>query len=88
MAQWHIEDHDGTTHTMLTKNCYYIVIIPTHILSPQHVTQAADDHQPLLDGTGTHAQQGHHPVLEAMSIHQDHPLRSQAQYWTHIHCPQ
>ena len=43
MAQWHIEDHDGTTHTMLTKNCYYIVTIPTHILSPQHVTQATDD---------------------------------------------
>ena len=52
MIKWHIEDDQGLVHVMIIHGAYLIPDAPTKILSPQHLTQQADDHYPRAEGTG------------------------------------
>ena len=50
--KWHLEDDQGLVHMMIIRGAYLIPDAPTHILSPQHLAQQADDHYPREEGTG------------------------------------
>ena len=50
--KWHLEDNNGLVHVMVIKGAYFIPEAATRILSPQHLTQQADDHYPYKEGTG------------------------------------
>ena len=51
--KWHIEDDQGLVHVMVIRGAYLIPDAATRILSPQHLAQQADDHYPMVEGTGT-----------------------------------
>ena len=50
--KWHVKDNTGLVHIMVIKGAYLIPDAATRILSPQHLTQRADDHYPREEGTG------------------------------------
>ena len=50
--KWHVEDDSRLVHIMVIKGAYLIPDAATRILSPQHLTQQADDHYPKEEGTG------------------------------------
>ena len=50
--KWQLEDNQGKIHELTIPNSYYIVAVPTRILSPQHFAQQANDHKPEPNGTG------------------------------------
>ena len=49
---WHLEDNNRLVHVMVITGAYFIPEASTRILSPQHLTQQADDHYPSEEGTG------------------------------------
>ena len=50
--KWHVEDDTGLVHVMMIQGAYLIPNAATRILSPQHLTQQANDHYPREEGTG------------------------------------
>ena len=52
MIKWHLEDNNGLVHVMVIKGAYFIPEAATRILSPQQLTQQADDYYPSKEGTG------------------------------------
>ena len=50
---WKIEDDTGKVHSIRINGTYYMANVPNRILSPQHFAQAANDHQPQPEGTGS-----------------------------------
>ena len=50
--KWCIEDDHGLVHVMIIHGAYLIPDATTSILSPQHLAQLADDHNPMEGGTG------------------------------------
>ena len=50
--KWHVEDDTGLVHIMVIQGAYLIPETATRILSPQHLTQQADDHYPREEGMG------------------------------------
>ena len=51
MIHWHIGDDTGQTHALVIHHTHPIPEAPTRILSPQHLTQQANDHHPQPEGT-------------------------------------
>ena len=52
-VQWKIKDDTGKVHSIHIKGTYYMTNVPNQILSPQHFAQAANDHCPNPEGTGS-----------------------------------
>ena len=50
--KWYIEDDYGLVHVMVITGAYLIPETTTRILSPQHLAQQANDHYPMVEGTG------------------------------------
>ena len=50
--KWHVEDNTGLVYVMVIQGAYLIPDAATRILSPQHLSQQADDHYPREEGTG------------------------------------
>ena len=50
--KWYIEDDHGLVHVMVITGAYLIPETTTRILSPQHLAQQANDHYPMVEGTG------------------------------------
>ena len=50
---WKIEDDTGKVHSININGTYYMAGMPNRILSPQHFAQAANDHHPQPEGTGS-----------------------------------
>ena len=51
-VKWYIEDDHGLVHVMIITGAYLIPEATTRILSPQHLAQQANDHNPTVEGTG------------------------------------
>jgi hypothetical protein len=51
MVIWKVQDDQGQTHNIKLPNTYYTTSAPYHLLSPQHWSQVANDHQPNPRGT-------------------------------------
>ena len=52
-VQWKIEDDTGKVHSININGTYYMAGMPNRILLPQHFAQAANDHHPQPEGTGS-----------------------------------
>ena len=50
--KWHLKDNNGLVHVMVITGAYFIPETATRILSPQHLSQQADDHYPSEERTG------------------------------------
>ena len=50
--KWHVKDDTGLVHVMVIRGACLIPDAATRILSPQHLTQQANDHYPREEGTG------------------------------------
>ena len=51
--KWYLEDDTGLVHVIMIQGAYLIPEVSTRILSPQHLTQQANDHYPNEEGTGS-----------------------------------
>ena len=51
--KWYLEDDTGLVHVMIIQGAYLIPDAATRILSPQHLTQQANDHYTKEEGMGS-----------------------------------
>ena len=52
VVRWQLEDDQGRNLSLIIKGTFLIPDAPTCILSPQHLVQQANDHDPTQEGTG------------------------------------
>ena len=50
--QWYLDDDQGRPQKFIILNTYYIVMVPTRILSPQQYAQQIQDHEPMAKRRG------------------------------------